>query len=402
MIKSENGPMNQPKRTDEGKQIKKKKKTKWRIVKRLLCRIGIALLSLLLLIVFIFLFIFYSPWTKQTRDQYILTTYMTSNPWLCTLFFSQETIDQVFLENGSEIPDEPMDPSLITPYPPPSTQEETETEEKEPEKPVKPFHTSEKYIGETVYDDGEVQIVKFSGTTPVGKYTARLIQIKDPSRVFLGVTNQVGEINQRPGRGQLITEFCNTNDALCGINAGGFVDEGGVGSGGIPLGTVIKDGVWKTYTNEWNHSIIGFDRENRLVMGSYNEEQCKEMGIRDAMSWRQPALLILNGEIVEQYGLAGGYDPRSAIGQGADGTVFLLVADGSAIRGVDGANFALMADILYSYGAVNAANLDGGTSSCMALNGELINTVCNPPIAHRGRYLATAWLVKNEPKETDE
>ena len=54
----------------------------------------------------------------------------------------------------------------------------------------------------------------------------------------------------------------------------------------------------------------------------------------------------------------------------------------------------LVTDILWEYGAVNAANLDGGTSASMALQGELINTICNPAIASRGRYLATAWLVK--------
>ncbi len=383
----------------ESAALKKEKKTNRRIVKRVLCTVGIFLLSLLLAVILIFLFILYSPWTRELRDRYILMTYMTSNPWLCTTFFSQETIDRVFMENGSEIPDEPQDPSLITPHPSPETGVETGTEEtktEEPQKPIKPFHLSEKYPGESIYDDGEVQIVQFSGTTPVGKYTARLIQIKDPSRVFLGVTNRVGSVGGSAGHGQLISDFCTTNDALCGINASGFVDEGGVGSGGIPLGTVIKNGIYTVYTNEWRHSIIGFDENNMLVMGEFTEEECRDRGIRDAMSWRQPALLILNGKIVEQYGLAGGYDPRSAIGQCADGTVLLLVVDGSSLRGVDGANFALMADILYSYGAVNAANLDGGTSSCMALNGKLINTVCNPPIAKRGRYLATAWLVRNE------
>lgn len=377
-------------------RTKKSKAAKRKAKKRFFLGITTTLISIVVLILSFFMFIFYSPWTTQYRDQYILMTYMTSNPWLCTTFFSQKTIDRVFQENTIVTPDEELDASLITLNPAPSDESESDkSDDKEPvvEKPKVEFKTSDTYPGEIIHDDGEVQIVKFSGKTRSGKYTARLIQVKDPSRVTLGVTNKLGR------RGQLITEFCETNDALCAINAGGFVDTNGKGSGGTPLGTVIKDGVYTQYNRQSNHSIIGFDQNNVLVIGKFTEEECMDLGIRDAMSWRPPSILVLNGEIVEQRGLAGGYDPRSGIGQCADGMVLLLVVDGSSLRGVDGANFALMADIFHSYGAVNAANLDGGTSSSMALEGKVINTVCNPSIAKRGRYLATAWMVKNLPEE---
>lgn len=371
----------------------KKKRTK-KILKRLFLGVGIGIVSALVVVVSVFMFIFYSPWTRQTRDLYILMTYRTSNPWLCTWFFSQETIDEVFADNGSEETDVPVDTSLITPTMSPQTGEETETAEKE--EPKKQFKTSEKYAGTAIYDDGEVQVLEFSGTNPLGaNYTARLIQVKDPSRVFLGLTKGVGG-DGYPGTGETVTSMLESNDALCGINAGGFVDINGVGSGGVPLGAVVKDGVYKVYTEEYNHSIIGFNRDHVLVIGQFSEEEIQEQGIRDAMSWRQPALLIVNGENVEQYGLAGGYDPRSAIGQCVDGTVLLLVVDGVPRDFRNGANFAMMADIMAEFGAVNAANLDGGTSSCMALEGKLINTVCNPIIAHRGRDIATCWLVKRQ------
>ena len=48
-------------------------------------------------------------------------------------------------------------------------------------------------------------------------------------------------------------------------------------------------------------------------------------------------------------------------------------------------------DVLKRYGAYNAANLDGGTSSSMVVEGELIN---NPPAAAKktnGRYVVTGW-----------
>ncbi|MBP3391812.1 MAG: phosphodiester glycosidase family protein [Clostridia bacterium] len=396
----------------ETEATKKHEKGK-RIAKRVLLGIGATLLSLIVLFVSTFLFLLYSPWTREFRDRYVLMTYMTSNPWLSTLFFSQETIDDIFEKNGSNQPDEMVDTSIVnpvvTPKPTPELQQtpeatlsptQTPTAKPTPTPPKHtpvappvsdiPFKASNRYDEKVIYHDGSVCIVEFSGTTSWGDYTARMIQVQDPSRVTLGVTNTLGT------RGQHLSSMCETNDALCGINAGGFVDEGGQGHGGTPLGTVVKDGVYNVYTEETDHTLIGFNRDNILVMGKFTEEDIAKHEIRDAMSWRYPVYLVLNGEKVEYQGYAYGYDPRSAIGQCADGTVLLLVVDGSTRRGFDGADFGMMADMMYAFGAVNAANLDGGTSATMALNGRVINRVCNPQVAYNGRWLATAWLVKNQ------
>ncbi len=348
---------------------------------RILGWTGVGFGGLIVLTVAFFLVMFYTPLMPDMRSQYILMTYHTSNPWLCTTFFSQETIEAVLAANGTQAPDSDFDPDLILPL--------------EPDVSKPEFATSEKYPGDIIYDDGEVQVLEFSGKTKRGKYTARLIQIKDPSRVFLGVTNKLGK------RGQLMADMCNTNNALCGINAGGFKDEGGVGSGGIPTEMVIKDSEITIYEEQKTYNIIGFNQENVLILGEYDEEAVRGLGLRDGISWNKLSwspFLIMNGEKAQFKGSSGGYDPRSAIGQRADGMVMLLVVDGSAKRSVDGANMELVADILWEYGAVNAANLDGGTSSSMALQGQLINTVCNPAIAGRGRYLATGWLVAHTPE----
>lgn len=378
VLRSE-GDEEQPKKKNvprHGKQ--RERKPLWL---RILGWTGVGLGGLVVLIVAFFLIVFYTPFFPNWRNQYILMTYHTSNPWLCTTFFSQETIEAVLAENGTQAPEGETDPDLII---------TTEDDVQKPE-----FATSEKYPGDVIYDDGEVQVLEFSGTTKKGKYTARLIQIKDPSRVFLGVTNKLGQ------RGQLIADMCETNNALCGINAGGFKDEGGVGSGGIPTELVVKDSVITVYDEDDKYEIIGFNQNNVLVLGEYAYEELEALQLRDAISWGALSwspFLIVNGEKAEFKGTSGGYDPRSAIGQRADGMVLLLVVDGSAKRSVDGANMELVTDILWEYGAVNAANLDGGTSSSMALQGQLINTVCNPTIAGRGRYLATGWLVEHTPE----
>ena len=52
-----------------------------------------------------------------------------------------------------------------------------------------------------------------------------------------------------------------------------------------------------------------------------------------------------------------------------------------------------LTDIMENYGAVNAANLDGGSSSELVINNNIINT----PVAGRKdglRNMSTFWVVK--------
>ena len=380
------------------RKTKRRRKRKLKLWVRILKWIGISILSLLLVVVIAFLTMFYSPWFPQARDQYILMTYKTSNPWLCTLFFTQEQIDDAFERNSVVAPEGETDPDLVAPG---------GNEEEEPE-PIT-FNTSEKYKGEIIFEENGVQILEFSGkNSGGGKYTARLIQVLDPSRVFLGLTNQFVEPNTPDadawtGNGQTIGEFIDTNNAVCGINAGCWNDPGGVGGGGLPQDIIIKDGVIKQYDNLERHNIIGINKDNVLVLGNFSNEEIIANNIRDGIAWEP--FLIINGKKAEASGIAGGFDPRSAIGQRADGAFLLLVVDGSPLRGIDGANYEFLMDVMWEFGAVNASNIDGGTSSTMGLKvdgkGQIINSVCNPAIAHRGRYLNTTWLVKDVPADAE-
>ena len=75
-----------------------------------------------------------------------------------------------------------------------------------------------------------------------------------------------------------------------------------------------------------------------------------------------------------------------------DGIVLFAVSDGRG-KGSSGLSMVGLADFLYQYGAYNAANLDGGGSSTMVVNGELLN---NPGgYGYTGqRYLCNAWILK--------
>lgn len=62
-------------------------------------------------------------------------------------------------------------------------------------------------------------------------------------------------------------------------------------------------------------------------------------------------------------------------------------------HGISGADMADLTEILLNYGAYNAANLDGGTSSGLVINNELINKPVNGSGQNQTRAIPNAWIV---------
>ena len=204
----------------------------------------------------------------------------------------------------------------------------------------------------------------------VGRVKGKLLIVKDPGRIVLGTSDNLGR-----QAGLQLTELVAKYGGVAGINAGGFNDENGLGNGGIPQGLVITEGemVWGNAGSTYN--VIGFDGENILHVGRMKARDALELGVRNAVSFVThdglASALIINGEVQTQ-NLASGVNPRTAIGQRADGAVLLLVLDGRSINTL-GATMENTCDILLQYGAVNAGNLDGGSSSVMVYDGAIIN-----------------------------
>ena len=86
-----------------------------------------------------------------------------------------------------------------------------------------------------------------------------------------------------------------------------------------------------------------------------------------------------------------GVNPRTAIGQRADGIVLMLVIDGRQLHSV-GATYSDVVDIMLDYGAVNACNMDGGSSTSMWYQGVYVNSCSSQD--GKSRYLPDAWLFK--------
>lgn len=113
--------------------------------------------------------------------------------------------------------------------------------------------------------------------------------------------------------------------------------------------------------------------------------------IRDGVTFGP--FLIVNGEASTITGTqAGGRSPKTAIAQRADGKVLFLVLDGDRNLG-RGATYADEIRILQNYGAINAANLDGGTSTCMTVGDTLVNDPTSKDSDGRSRQIATAFIL---------
>ncbi|WMJ85000.1 phosphodiester glycosidase family protein [Oscillospiraceae bacterium LTW-04] len=291
--------------------------------------------------------------SPAARDLAVSTLMETSAAkFVVRLFLSEEEIDIILAKNAVVISDAVTDSDLV--------------------------HIPDQ---KDRFNLDAITIEDVSGPTFKGK----MMVVNDPARLYVATPAAFG----LESGGLRVEEMVKRDGAAAGVNAGGFADENGVGNGGTPLGIVIQNGVL-TFGDPAAHSIvIGFDRENKLVVGSMTGDQALARGVRDAVSFITPALIV-NGKAANILGTGGGLNPRTAIGQRADGAVLLLVIDGRQAHSI-GANYKDLIDVMLQYGAVNAANLDGGSSTLMVYNDEILNVCAS---LYGSRKLPTAILVK--------
>jgi len=197
-------------------------------------------------------------------------------------------------------------------------------------------------------------------------YNAYVMLIRDPSRVYQATST---DYFSHDVPGVRITKAIENEGAVAAINAGAFFDNGTSDPivGSVPCGLVFSGG--KMVFNGHHDMVpqegfVGFNTDNILVVAqSLTEAKAKELNIRDGCEFGP--VLIMNGHINEEaYNDNSGLNPRTCIGQRADGAVIFLVIDGRQASSFGG-TFADAIDIMVEYGAVNACNLDGGSSSVM-------------------------------------
>ena len=209
------------------------------------------------------------------------------------------------------------------------------------------------------YPDG-VRIEEVSGDT----YNAYVMIVRDPSRVYLATSSSQFSMSVP---GTRITEQIEKEGAIAAVNAGAFYDNGtsSPSVGSVPEGLVISDSkvVWNSGAAP-EEGFVGFNQDNVLVVADkMTAQEAMDLGIRDGCCFGP--VLVKNGAINnEVYNTNSGYNPRTAIGQRADGSVILLCIDGRQ-AGSLGGTYADIINIMVEYEAVNACNLDGGSSTVM-------------------------------------
>lgn len=234
-------------------------------------------------------------------------------------------------------------------------------------------------IGGEEDDEEPIVIEEVQG----GTFTGTMMIVKDPSRVSLATIYPWRET------GVTLDQLVKSADAIGGIN-GGLYDSTN-NSGGRPYGVVVCNGeIQQNKPREYTGLVlIGFTEQNLLqiidisdMTASEVETLVKEQKIRDAVCFQEEASdsnnhfvqLIINNEPREMNGMGSGLNPRTAIGQRADGAVLMFVTDGRGKSGHLGASSGDLIAVMQEYGAVNAANLDGGSSSCMYYDGEYLKS----------------------------
>jgi len=192
-------------------------------------------------------------------------------------------------------------------------------------------------------------------------------------------------------KGDTVSTIALTNNAIAAINAGGFHDPQGTGTGRLPYGVIIHEGNFLVGGDIPDSvQVVGITRSGVLIAGTYTIKEMKAMNMVEGVTFGPP--LIINGKKLITEGDGGwGIAPRTAIGQRKDGTILLLVIDGRQPGYSLGATLLDVQNILYEQGAYNAANLDGGSSTTLFYNGKVVN---RPADMLGERMIPTAFIVK--------
>ena len=333
--------------------------------------------ALFLLIIFVigassFAFLLYGPYSKFRN--FLITTAMgtMNHQYLATIFYNDKTIEKVLNQNYVKESGDSTDTSQV----------------------VFVDHSTSsgmflnKYEKEILTKEKGNDLYKVININEPG-LRGYLVAIYDPSKVKVATSSKLNV------SGQMLETIAENNNAKVAMNASGFLDEDWNSNGGKPHGPVIKDGKLISNNVSLTNSggIIGFNNENKLVLAKISAKQALNQGIRDAIEFGP--FLIVNGKSSFMKGNGGwGVAPRSALAQRQDGIVLFLVMDGrDYVNGIPGADLTDVTEILLRYGAYNAANMDGGTSSGLVVEGKLINKPVNGNGQKQTRAIPVAWIV---------
>lgn len=287
---------------------------------------------------------YYGPF-KAVREMAVTTAMTTmTHQYFATWFLDEEEIDDIIARNRpkTEIEDQTLDDIKIS----------------------------------EVADDG-IELIDVSSSS----FKGYLLVVKDPTRVRLAKAPRLGVV------GSTTSQIVAANNAIGGINGGGFQDDA-LGTGGKPDGLLMIDGELISGYQYNYYSAVGIDYDGKLVVSnSTTYYNLKSLNVKDAVSFGP--VVVINGQPTI-YGNGGyGLHPRAAIGQRKDGAILMLVIDGRQSDSL-GATMKNVQDIMLQYGAYNAYNLDGGASATLVYENKVVNS---PSDIMGERYVPCAFII---------
>lgn len=325
-----------------GKKVKKKKTFK----QKFFTFIKVILILIIIFAIFIFLF-FKTPLFEKYRDIWVETAMSTmKHQYLAKWFLSDDEINKILAKL------------------------EVQNNENS--------DSNEINFSSATSSGNNIKVEKITGKNYVG-YVMTIPR-----------TENISLVDSRNGsRGTKLSQICKNNNAIAGINAGGFVDNDGRGNGNLLCDATIINKKLLYGNKSTRYRFIGLSSDKKLILGKYTYQEALNAGIESAVEFGP--YLIVNGKKQITNASSGGIHPRMAIGQKKDGTFLFVVVDGRQPGYSIGTNLLELQNIFNRYDAYNAANLDGGSSATMYYNGKIVNKT-STPIGER--YLPNAFIVK--------
>ena len=368
-------------------QSKKKKKKKkgsgffGRLIRRFFLLLFTVVILAVVALVLVMNMVFNGPSPAAQERLTMSLIEASATKWVPALFIGEERVAEIRSSQGTVLKEEVTDTTQVV---------------------IQKANVLTSTSDEWAKDTDGIRIERVSGDT----YNAHVMIVRDPSTVYMGTSTEKFS-TAIPGK--RITEMMEANpDAVAAINAGAFFDDGTANStvGSYPLGLVMSSGkcVWESGRQPGLEGFAGFNTDNILIVSKNNlsKSEAEKLNIRDGCCFG-PALII-NGEInQEAYNTNSGYNPRTAIGQRTDGAVIFVCIDGRQTSSLGG-TYADIINIMVEYGAFNACNMDGGSSSVMMYRDTLgkLGTAGSDPVMvnnysllqSKPRRMPNFWMVK--------
>nr|WP_258171496.1 phosphodiester glycosidase family protein [Paenibacillus sp. R14(2021)] len=221
-------------------------------------------------------------------------------------------------------------------------------------------------------------------------YSGYVMTVNDPTKIRIGVP-------EKKGRGERVLSMAERTGAIAGVNGGGFADPNWQGNGFQPIGIVMSGGelFYDDLGKSKSTQVVGLDDNGKMVAGRYSLDELKALGVKEAVTF-QPRIIVNGKGLIKDAADGWGIAPRTAMGQREDGAILFVVIDGRQPGHSIGANLYDVQQIMLEHGAVIAANLDGGSSTVLVKDGQVLNKPSTK--SSEGRYLPSAFLVFEHPE----